>query len=153
KLGPFQEADGAFITQDPRALPRAFFVTRWLSRPDDAALAALADLARSSPQALREQAVLTAEETEGGKGGETAPPVRDAGASSLAPEAGDAQITASTPDRVDVTARATAPGLLVLTDNVYPGWAASVQSADRTIPAKVLRCNYTFRGVRVPAGV
>ena len=39
-------------------------------------------------------------------------------------------------------------GLLVLSDNYYPGWLASVDG----LPTVVFRANHTMRGVKVPAG-
>ncbi len=47
-----------------------------------------------------------------------------------------------------VTVRARGPGLLVLTDNNFPGWKATVDSQ----PADVVTADYSFRGVEIPAG-
>jgi len=50
--------------------------------------------------------------------------------------------------RVTVNARFPRPGLLVLLDNHFPGWEAFVDGE----PAPILRANYAFRAVGVPAG-
>ena len=50
------------------------------------------------------------------------------------------------PNRVEV--EADGPGLLVLADPDYPGWAATVDGA----PAPIVRADYLFRGVPLPAG-
>jgi hypothetical protein len=62
--------------------------------------------------------------------------------------AGSAEVVAYEPDRVVVRTRADGPALLVLADNYYPGWQATVGGA----AAEVMRTNHTFRGVVVPAG-
>ncbi|HUG39124.1 MAG TPA: YfhO family protein, partial [Longimicrobiales bacterium] len=64
------------------------------------------------------------------------------------PVSGAAAIEAYEPDRVEVTVRADRDALLVLADNYYAGWTATVDGE----PAEVVRANHTFRGVRVPAG-
>lgn len=61
---------------------------------------------------------------------------------------GDAEIVAHEPNRVAVRTRANRPALLVLADNHYPGWQATVDGR----PADVLRTNHTFRGVVVDGG-
>ena len=50
---------------------------------------------------------------------------------------------------VRVNFNAAGPGVLVLLDAYYPGWEARVDG----IQSKILRTNYMFRGVLVPAGV
>ena len=52
------------------------------------------------------------------------------------------------PDEVEVSAVSPAPALLVLFDSYYPGWKATVNGA----PAPLLRADYDFRAVPVPAG-
>lgn len=61
---------------------------------------------------------------------------------------GDAAVTSYEQDRIVVRATASRPALLVLADNYYEGWDATVDGADTPI----LRVNHTFRGVVVPAG-
>ncbi len=51
-------------------------------------------------------------------------------------------------DRVAIQTENGTEGLLVLSDNYYPGWRARVDG----VPAEVLRANCTMRAVNVPAG-
>jgi hypothetical protein len=59
-----------------------------------------------------------------------------------------AEITLSRSSRIDVKTDSAAPSLLVLSENHYPGWRASVDGE----PAEIKRVNYNQRGVAVPAG-
>lgn len=61
---------------------------------------------------------------------------------------GTARIVESTPDRVVVDVAAQDEAFLVLSDNYYPGWTATVAGVEQP----VLQTNHTFRGVPVPAG-
>jgi hypothetical protein len=51
-------------------------------------------------------------------------------------------------NRLEVTVDSPAEGYLFLSDPFYPGWQAEVDGH----PAEVLRANYAFRAVAVPAG-
>lgn len=68
------------------------------------------------------------------------------------PTQGTATIIKNIPDLVQVAVINRAPGILLLSDNYYPGWKARLIIAANTIEAKVFRVNYTFRGVVVPEG-
>ena len=59
-----------------------------------------------------------------------------------------AEVTLAQSSRIDVKTESAAPSLLVLSENHYPGWRASVDGK----PAEIIRVNYNQRGVAVPAG-
>jgi uncharacterized membrane protein YfhO len=61
---------------------------------------------------------------------------------------GEARIIEDKRNRVVVETTSLQGGLLVLSDNYYPGWKASVDGQ----PSLVFRANHTMRAVRVPAG-
>jgi hypothetical protein len=67
-----------------------------------------------------------------------------------------AHITSYTPNRVTVEADMAQPGYLVLADSYFPGWLATMQPvADSTAPPQdvpILRADYNFRAVALPAG-
>lgn len=65
------------------------------------------------------------------------------------PLEGSAEIVESTPDRVVVRTTANRPALLVLSDNYYQGWEATIDG--RSTP--IYRTNHTFRGVLVNEGM
>ncbi len=65
-----------------------------------------------------------------------------------APLEGSAAVELYEPDRVVVTTDANRKAFLVLADNHYTGWVATVD--DVAVPVR--RANHTFRGVVVPAG-
>jgi hypothetical protein len=52
------------------------------------------------------------------------------------------------PNEVIAESESSRAGLLVLTDSYYPGWNAYIDNR----PAPIVRVNYLFRGVEVPAG-
>jgi hypothetical protein len=64
------------------------------------------------------------------------------------PPPGRTEVTRLEPNRVTVTTDASAPSLLILADNYYPGWRAELDGR-RT---RIVRVNYNQRGVAVGAG-
>jgi uncharacterized membrane protein YfhO len=66
-----------------------------------------------------------------------------------APPAGRARLVSYEPDRVVITASASRPATVVLSDVWFPGWTAKVDGS----PVKVARVDYLFRGVHVGRGV
>jgi hypothetical protein len=59
-----------------------------------------------------------------------------------------ALITDYGPHRVEIEARMTDPGVLILSDTYYPGWEVTVDG----LPSQLLRANYALRGVYLPTG-
>ncbi len=64
------------------------------------------------------------------------------------PLQGSAEVVSRDPDRVVVRTTASRPALLVLADNWYRDWSATVDG--REVPVHL--ANHTFRGVAVPEG-
>jgi hypothetical protein len=120
----------ALVYEDPAALPRAFLAGGARVTEDPAgALAALSDPAFDS----RLEAVVHEDPGIPLEGGLVQ---------------GGADIVEWSPDRIRLAVRADRPALLVLADNYYPGWEATVNGEAQP----VLRANHTFRAVAVPAG-
>jgi Bacterial membrane protein YfhO len=126
------EGPDARLYRVAAALPRAYVATA--QQPVDGGDAALHAVTR--PGFGARSPAVTEERVPG-------VPARDARA---AP--GRAEIAVYEPERVVIRARSPRPGLVVLTDNHFPGWKATVDGR----PADVERVNYLFRGVRVGAG-
>ena len=61
---------------------------------------------------------------------------------------GSVEILSYTPSKVVLQGETSENGILVLTDNYYPGWRVTIDGKE----AQLLRANYTFRGVVVPKG-
>lgn len=64
------------------------------------------------------------------------------------PGGGSARFIHRTPNAVEIEASARNQGLLVLAESFYPAWEARVEG--KRVP--ILRTNWLFRGVQVPAG-
>ena len=61
---------------------------------------------------------------------------------------GQAKFLRYTHHLADIEASLESPGILVLADSFYPGWRVFINGQE----GKILRANYFFRGVRLPAG-
>jgi hypothetical protein len=59
-----------------------------------------------------------------------------------------AQVVRYEPDRLEIEVNSPTDGYLFLSDPFYPGWQATVDGQ----PTEILRANYAFRAVAVPAG-
>ena len=123
------ETAGVAVWQNERALPRAFLAGTCRSVPDrDAAIRHL----RSEAFSPRDEAVVVGPCP---PGLETGPP-------------GRASLTRSDPTAVEVEVAAARRSLLVLSDQHYPGWRATLDGA----PVDLVRVDLALRGVVVPAG-
>jgi hypothetical protein len=124
---PRFEGQGYFVLENPGALPRAFFPRRVETLRDDREV-----LARLAAPDFDPRAVAYIDEPL---------PLGDECA-------GTARITEDLPCRVTVRAEADKPGLLILADQWYAGWKATVNGEEKP----VVIANYALRGVAVPAG-
>jgi len=121
------------VYENRQALPRAFFVPRAQVEPNAEAL--LEALARGhiDPRAT---ALLEAPPPTGFLG-ETQGQV-----------GGEAEFLINEPERLVLRVRAPLHGFLHLADQYFPGWSATVDG----VTTPILRANYLFRAVEVPAG-
>ena len=134
-LGPdvrlLDETADTRVYENPRALPRAFYVPRAEVVAPDAVLPALASGA-VNPRAT---ALITEAPRSGFLGADAA-------------ATGDVEFAANEADRVVLRVRAGARGFLFLADEYFPGWRVRVDGREE----EILRANHTFRLVEVPQG-
>ncbi len=141
-------ADGQFrrvhsgdvkIYQNLQALSRAYVVGQVAVAADDAA--ALATLADPSFEPAG-QVVLLADEL-------AAAGLLEQAVQLASPTTSNGiEVVSYQAEQIDLDVTLEAPGVLVLADTWYPGWQATVDGE----PAALLRANYLFRAVLLPAG-
>jgi hypothetical protein len=70
------------------------------------------------------------------------------------PAYGMSKIVVDRPQHIEIEAELEKPGLLVLSDLYYPGWAAEMRDEEtgETSPLDIVRTNRIMRGVFLPAG-
>jgi hypothetical protein len=119
----------AIVYENTLALPRAYLAERAVPVAEGGAILAMQD---SSWNPLTTAFVETARPLGLPEG----------------PLQGNAQVTRYDPDRVSVRTTASRAALLVLSDNWYKDWHATVDGKH----AEILRTNHAFRGVVVPQG-
>jgi hypothetical protein len=73
---------------------------------------------------------------------------RELGSSGDAGGTASVEVVCYEPDLVEIDLSSPGEGYLVLSDPYYPGWQATVDGA----PAVILKADYAFRAVEVPAG-
>jgi hypothetical protein len=118
------------VYENPRALPRARFVPQVRVAGDAAAV--LEALATGTDDPRRMALVEGAPATLLGTPGAT----------------GRADVVADRSESLVVRVEASAPGFLVVADQLYPGWEATIDGR----PAPIRRGDFAFRLVAVPAG-
>ncbi|MCX7840354.1 MAG: YfhO family protein, partial [Anaerolineae bacterium] len=127
--------DAAFnVYENTRALPRAFVVTDVRIAPNHAAALEMVRAADFDPA----QSVIL--ETDDRR------PMTDA--SSVVGRPSSVSIVGYGPNEIWLNVDAPRAGVLVLSEVFYPGWRAWVNDRD----VEVMRANYLFRAVAVPAG-
>jgi uncharacterized membrane protein YfhO len=120
-------AEGVSVYENKRALPRAFFATSVVAAGSAASSLAMMREPNFDP---RKQTVIEAPGFEGSSG------------------AGVAAVIEDRRNRVVIETDNERDGLLVLSDNFYPGWRAYVDGSR----VELFRANHTMRAVKVPAG-
>jgi hypothetical protein len=135
-------AEGVALYENRSALPRAFFADRVVEALTHADAIDVLRAPGFDPRTVVVEA--TPGESAGGEVGaaaiESPPPHKAAG------ESEGARIIEDKRNRVVIETEK--QGMLVLSDNYYPGWRAQIDGS----PAEVWRANCTMRAVRVPAG-
>jgi hypothetical protein len=152
-LGLDSKADDLCLSRRIRPLPRAWIVHELEMLPplgdqDPGPLrqrsAALLQLAADS-DAVRRRAIV-----------ETAAPLSPAPttlADTNAATVESCQLQAYQPQHVELTATLARPGLVILSDQFYPGWQLTVASdGHEPRPAEIVRTDRVLRGVWLPAG-
>ena len=130
----YQDDDGMNVYQNRNVMPRAFVVHQ-AEYADDAE----ESLARLTGGQFDYRTTVILEE-----GPVTTVSLPD----EPAPTPAEVQITHYEPERVEVQARTSADGILVLTDGYDPGWQARLDGQ----PVKTYVANHVFRAVALPAG-
>ena len=124
------EENGERLYENPAALPRARVVPHAVAIPDPAALLEALATAAFDPR--------TTVLLEGGPG-ESGDPQGEEGRATILSDSGE---------HVVLNVAASGASFLVLADQDYPGWTATVNG----VAEPILRANYAFRAVAVPAG-
>lgn len=116
------------VLENAQAFPRAFLASRHIVvKSDQEIIDKLLD-----PTTHRRETIILEEEP------------------TLAPQEGTGEVTMKEyrPTRVKLFVKSDVPKLLFLSDTYDPGWKATIDGQ----PVKVLRADYDFRAVAVPAG-
>jgi hypothetical protein len=129
ELSPAYSGPDGTVYANRQALPRAFVVAgERFVEGGDLAFAAVRDPAFDARRTVIRE----------GSGSTVAP----------GPPPGSARLVEYEADRAVISASASRPATVVLTDLWFPGWKATVDGD----PAEIARVDYLYRGVRVGAG-
>lgn len=130
-------AEGVTVYENKNALPRAFFVDRALAVTSH--VDAVAALREPTFDARREVVI----ESDAGLSANATPlPIR------MQASANAASIIEDQRNRVVIETANATDAWLVLSDNFYPGWRATIDGN----PTEIFQANVTMRAVKVPAG-
>jgi hypothetical protein len=121
------------LYENPQALPRARYIPRIEVVKDSPSLLQRLAAGADDP---REVALVEA------------PPPSGFLGESGSPGPGRVEFLRNEPEHLVLRVRAPARGFVVLADQYFPGWEATVNDA----PTPIVRANYVFRVVEVPAG-
>src|SRR5262249_20439294 len=134
-LGPglrlLRDEGGVRVYENEQAVPRARFVGRVAVRREEGVLPALAS------GAVDASTFAVVSDTDRNN-------LRGTGGGGT----GTVEFMVDDPERVVLRVHATTPGFLLLADEYFPGWTATVNGE----PRPIVRANHTFRLVEVPAG-
>jgi hypothetical protein len=126
---PAWEDDGFIIWEYKGALPRAFLAYDYLVENNPQKIL---DYLFDNSIDLKEKIVLEKE------------PNLPTGSST----GGQIEVISYEPQKVEIQTKSASAALLFLSDNYYPGWEAYVDGK----PTEIMRADYTFRAIAVPAG-
>lgn len=132
------QAGDVTLYENTHALPRAWLATETQTLADDATLEAIrtGKLADGRTWEPRRTALLDAKLPESYDGGEAAATTTEA------------RVTRYEPNRIDIGTSSPVAAVLVLAENHYPGWRASVDGR----AVETLRVDYNLRGVALAPG-
>jgi hypothetical protein len=123
------------IYENTEAVPRARLVHDFRTGTDAEGMAALQEGGRRARKAILHP--------DG-----TGPELARRSSPALGDPAAKVSFVRDAPNEIVIETESAAPALLVLSDSYYPGWRAWVYET----PATIVRANYAFRGIAVPAG-
>ncbi len=147
---PRQIAEGIFLGERPTVMPRAWIVHQVDVRPpfDSRSERGTREMTRemlfpdNKPRDWRKVAVV-----------ETAEAVSLPAADAVPAAPGETcTIERDEPLMVEIRARLTTPGLVVLADQFFPGWELTVETDGQSRTQPILRTNRVLRGVVLPPG-